>query len=677
MESGDPVAVTAPDLDAIIGRMAAPLGASERARLAAGVARVAARWTDADGDTAALTEFCARHFVTDPEARGALLDRFETLLTTVGGHLDEIERRVRRWVDLQGPSVAAFDDLAATFDPAPDLSEEWYRQRLAFVALLNFDRPDLKTMLAEGDGWGADEWAAARIGQAFGPRLPRALGDRRREVERAADRFVDGFHVPVGGVVDATGARPYEPGRRLVAHWLIREAIVAGYGEPEGLAAQRATAWVMARHVDGSIPASLMAGLSEAVSGPEGAGDRHGGEPAWDPEANTLEGRAVEAAETIGPVRYATMLEHFELARAYDAHHPDFPTAMARRFERDREIPLEHVEALLVELLEAPVRADLAAAAAERLGRPLEAHDIYFHDLAGRPASAQLDGRVAERFPSVESMQAQLPDILRTIGFAPGMADFLGARVRIELARGAGHAVSPGLPEYRAWLRTNGRPGALDWDGFEIGMHELGHNIEQLCSVHFVPRPMLRHVPNSACSEAFAFLYQSTARRVAGLDDEPSGHGAATLRTMLDACQIAGPALLELRAWRWMYDQPATPAPEALREAVIGLADELWLAHYAAYFGPDPYRLLAAYQHMVGYPLYLTNYVLGHVMAEQVRTHVMGRDLASETIRICGIGRLTPDAWLRRAVGDGLRADSLIAGAAAALADLRLAAASG
>ena len=664
------------ELDEIIGRVAARFESSERARLAAGVVRVAERWTEDDGDAEVFETFCEEHFVEGAAARARLLDRFEALLTTLQGHLYEIGRRRRRWVDLQGESEPAFDNLAATFDPAPNLSEEWYGQRLAFVALLNFDRPNLSQMLEEGDEWSADVWAAARVGQMFGPRLPRELGDKNRAAWHNASRFVDNFHVPVGGVIDENGEQPFEPGRRLVAHWLIREAIVGEYGNPAGLSSQRAIGWVMRRHVDGMIPTIVME--STTAENASGASDDSTSWestvlPAWDPAENTVNEVAVDPSETVGPVRYAVMLERFALSRETDAYYPEHPTALARAFDLEREISVESVQALLIDLLSSPVRADLAAAAAARLGRPLESHDVYFHDLTGRPSTEALDARVAERFPDVASFQAQLPGILKTIGFDDEKAEFLGTRVRVELARGAGHAVPPGLPEYGAWLRTNGRPGALDWDGFEIGMHELGHNIEQLCSVHYVPRPMLRRVPNSACTEAFAFLYQSQARRVAGLQEDGQVDTiarAATLRTMIDACQIAGPALVELEAWRWMYAQPAMPTPEALRDVVLEISDHVWNTYYADYFGPDPYTLMGAYQHMVGYPLYLSNYVMGHVMSEQIRAYVATRDLASETMRICGIGNLTPDAWLKRAVGEGLRVSALVDGAGTALADL-------
>ncbi len=79
----------------------------------------------------------------------------------------------------------------------------------------------------------------------------------------------------------------------------------------------------------------------------------------------------------------------------------------------------------------------------------------------------------------------------------------------------------PAMPEYAAWLRTNSLPDELGWDGFDTAMHELGHNLEQLISTHWVPRPALRNVPNTACTEAFAFLYQSKAAEVIGLQPEP------------------------------------------------------------------------------------------------------------------------------------------------------------
>jgi hypothetical protein len=74
---------------------------------------------------------------------------------------------------------------------------------------------------------------------------------------------------------------------------------------------------------------------------------------------------------------------------------------------------------------------------------------------------------------------------------------------------------------------------------------------------------------------------------------------------------------------------------------------------------------------MVGHPLYLADYTLGHVISHQVRSHMHGKDLAAETKRICSIGRVTPDLWMRRAVGAGISARPLAEDCATALTRLR------
>jgi hypothetical protein len=627
-------------------------GEEQRARIATGVRQVAERWTEADGDQAAFAALCQTYFVADPGERERLLARLERLLVGLRGHLHELHRTLRRWSDLRGDEFPGVDDLLATFNPAPDLTEQLYRQKLAWVALLNFERPTLATMLRHGAEWSLGEWAAARVALAFGARIPAEVNLLAHELGHRADTFVNEFHVPVGRMVDADGRAWFEPGRKLIAHWLIREEIKAGYNEPGGLAKQRALMWVMRRHIDGTIPRVVMDGSSESP---------------WDPQANTLAG--APAGAVIGTERYARWLDQLTVARAFDPYYPDYPTAIARRFELQREIPEEEVERLIHELLGSPVRAELAAFVRRRLGRDLEAHDIYFDEVAQARPPTELNERVSARFADEGELEQRLPEVLRELGFAPADADFFGQRIRVEIAKGPGHAYGPGLPEYGAWLRTNRLDDQLGWDGFDTAMHELGHNLEQLASTHLTPRPALQDVPNTACSEAFAFLYQSLGKQVIGLarqPDEPDPFEVDTLQTVLAACQIAGPSLVDLYAWRWLYQNPEA-TPEALRDEVLRLADELWARYYAAWYGPDPYHILAAYQHMIGYPLYLADYTLGHLISHQIRSHVRGRNLAEETKRICGIGRLTPDLWMHRAVGSGISPATLLADAAAAL----------
>lgn len=626
-------------------------GAGQEQRIREGVLRVANRWNEDDGDQAAFDEFCMDWFVSDPQDLTRLLDRFEIMLSSVGGHLGEIRRTLRRWSDLRGDDFPGLDDMMATFDPSPDLSDQFYRQKLAFVAMLNFPRPDLATMIEEGAEWSVDDWASVRIGKAFGPRIPAEVNDLARELGHRASQWVAGFHVPVGHMIDENGRTWFEDDRRLLAHWIIREEVRAGFNDPEGLPCQRALMWVMRRQIDGTIPQAVMDGSTAQ----------------WDPKANTLDGK--DPGPLVGPVRYERWLDNFHIAQAYDEHHPEHPTAIARKFELAREMPEDEVEALMISLLEAPVRRRLAELLRSILKRPLEAHDIYFDEITSDRSAEELNRLVRERIGDHEGMQAKLPDILRGLGFPEADADFLGTRVQVEIARGSGHAMRPAMPEYNAWLRTGSLPDELGWDGFDTAMHELGHNLEQLISTHWVPRPALRNVPNTACTEAFAFLYQSKAMEVLGLEpeaDAPEQWAVDSIQTMLAACQIAGPALVDLYAWRWLYANPECTA-EQFRDQVIVIAGDLWDRFYAEDFGEDPYHILAAYQHMVAHALYLPDYVIGHVQSQQIGAYMRGRDLAAETRRICSIGRLTPDLWTKTAVGSPISVEPMIKDVEAAL----------
>jgi hypothetical protein len=652
-EAAAPVTISLTDASArATAALVAKHGEAQRAAIESGVARVASRWSAADGDAAAFEAFCTKYFVSDAAERTRLLARLEGALEQIDGHLYEMRRTLRRHHDLRGDEFAGVDDILAQFDPSPDLSEQLYKQKVAHLALLNFPKPTLATMLKDGPSWDDSGWAAARVALNFGPRVPVALADRARKRSFEAGKFVADFHVPVGGMVDANGKRWFEGDRKLIAHWLVREEIKAGYGDPDGVHKQRALSWVMARHIDGTIPARVMSGEDKRD---------------WNPAKNTVAGG--DPGELLGLVRYEHWIANFRMAREFDPLYPDEPTAIARKFALEREMPETEVEQLMISLLEAPVRKDLAAFLSKKLGRPLEAFDIYFDDVVEAKPATEMNAAVKARFANVKELEAKLPTVLRELGFSDKDADFLGTHIRVEVCKGAGHAMRPYLTGYGAWLRTSSLDAELGWDGFDTAMHELGHNLEQLCSTYFVSRPALRGVPNTACTEAFAFLYQALAKRVLGLEDAAAAQrqfAVDSVATMLSACQIAGPSLLELRAWRWLYANPNATAAQ-LRDEVLRIADDLWTRYYQRDFGPDNYRILAAYQHMIAHPLYLPDYTLGHMMSHQIRSYMRGKDLAGETKRITSLGCLTPDLWMRRAVGGPVSADPLARDAAAGL----------
>ena len=144
-------------------------GEKESDRIRAGVERVARRWTASDGTGEEFARFCQEFYVAEPAERTRLLARLETVLTATDGHLYEISRTVGQWTEFAGDQLPGIDELLAKFDPAPDLAQQLYSQRIAFLVLLNFEPPTLETMQRDGRGWSTDQWVAARLTRGLPP----------------------------------------------------------------------------------------------------------------------------------------------------------------------------------------------------------------------------------------------------------------------------------------------------------------------------------------------------------------------------------------------------------------------------------------------------------------------------------------------------------------------------
>jgi hypothetical protein len=216
-------------------------------------------------------------------------------------------------------------------------------------------------------------------------------------------------------------------------------------------------------------------------------------------------------------------------------------------------------------------------------------------------------------------------------------------------------------------LRTRVGAGGMDYKGYSIAVHEFGHNVEQVFSLNRVPHTLLRGVPNSAFTEAFAFVFQEQDLRLLGFTDEaPNAQYLLDLDVFWQMYEISGVALVDMNMWHWLYDHPeATPAQ--LKDAVVAIAKDVWNIYYAPVFGVKDIDLLAIYSHMVDYPLYLPDYPLGQVIAFQVERYLKGKNLGREMERMCSQGSITPDLWMQRAVGSSVSTAPMIQAANDAL----------
>ena len=204
-------------------------------------------------------------------------------------------------------------------------------------------------------------------------------------------------------------------------------------------------------------------------------------------------------------------------------------------------------------------------------------------------------------------------------------------------------------------------------------MHELGHNIEQVFSVTTIDHTLLQGVPNNSFTEALAFLFQQQDMALLGMPATGAGRDAeAVLEAFWNAREIAGVSLVDIGAWRWLYAHPDA-SPAEFREAVVHLAQEVWNQYYAPLHGRRDVTLLAIYSHMVNNEMYTPDYTLAHLVAFQIRAHfdTLGGPMGKEFERVAQIGTVTPNEWMRQAVGAPLSATPLVEAAEKALTQLK------
>jgi hypothetical protein len=124
-----------------------------------------------------------------------------------------------------------------------------------------------------------------------------------------------------------------------------------------------------------------------------------------------------------------------------------------------------------------------------------------------------------------------------------------------------------------------------------------------------------------------------------------------------------GVSLVDMRMWQWLYGNPKATAAE-LREAVLAIAAEVWNEYYAPVLGEKDSPLLGIYSHMVGYALYLPAYPIGNLVQYQLDEHLAqyatSQEWAKEYTRIYQQGSLTPDAWMRGAVGTSMSVEPIL-----------------
>lgn len=643
-------------VDGVIAALVKKHGEPEKARLARGVTQAAALWDPArDGDARAFEALCLAHWVPEGAPRERLFERLQANFETLFGHGSRVRLDLSRPVHLDLGEVLEVDKVFAEFNPSAHLQEDLFANKVAFVTVLNFPWRTLAEKKADGAKWSRREWAYVRLGDVFTSRVPAAV---RQGVDTAftqADDYISNYNIYMEKVVGADDKSLFPAGMKLITHWNLRDELKSRYADKaNGLTAQRQIFAIMQRIIDQSIPQAVV----------------NQGDFTWNPETNRLTRDGQEQPVTAEPdTRYEFLLKNFRAVRAEDAFAPAYPTYIQRVFDRDLEYTEAEIEALFVKLVSSPLAGQVGKLIEQRLGRKLEPFDIWYDGFKTRSAipDAKLTAETKKRYPTAAAFHADLPRILGQLGFTKEKAKFLQERIAVDPARGAGHAWGAEMRSDKSHLRTRVGKDGMDYKGYNIATHELGHNVEQTLTIQDVDAYMMKGVPNTAFTEAWAFVFQRRDLALLGMKEtNPQKEHLTVLDTFWSSYEIMGVSLVDMGVWRWLYANPNADKAQ-LKQAVLTIAKDVWNRYFTPVFGVRDQTILAIYSHMIDYPLYLPAYPIGHVAEFQLEAHLRGKKLGAEMTRICAQGRLEPDQWMRGAVGAALSVEPTLAATAEAL----------
>ena len=601
-----------------------------------GVQQAAALWTAQDGSPAEFDQLVADYYCETDSAKQALFESLSRIFENVYQSADMLTVELLRPTQLTNASEPQMPDwIMSGYSPLAHFSDDMFANKLAFITIINFPHYTLEEKNALGKNWTRLEWAYARMGDIFTTRIPAEVNTRMAQALADAENYIADYNIYMGNLRTEDDRQLWDMDKVLLSHWNLRDELKALYGAENGQEKQEMIYQVMQRIVSQTIP-------QQAINGADFV---------WKPYS--------DGSEAEPYTRYQKILDIAHAYFASDAYCPSASTGIQRNFEEGVEIPAAELDSLFRALVGSKQVKQVASIIRERLGRDLRPYDIWYDGFKARATlnEDELSKRTRQLYPDANAFAADMPRLLQQMGFCSEDARRIAHHIVVEPARGSGHAWPCLGRKEEARLRTRIPANGMDYKGYNIAVHEFGHCVEQVLDMYFIDHYMLSGVPNTAYTEASAFLWQH--RDLQLLPGTKMGNGINDPNEVLDQFwsmyEIMGVSLVDMAMWRWIYDHPKATAKE-LCEATMAIAKEVWNAYYESVLGEHDCILLAVYSHMVNAPMYLPNYPLGHIVQYQLEEHLAQcknqAAFADEYARIYKLGRLTPKQWMIEAVGE-------------------------
>jgi hypothetical protein len=609
-------------------------------RIERGVNQVASLWQEQDGTFEEFNQFCVDYFISNKDELETAYIKLERHFEIINGYFNAMTVSLMEPLHLDMGDIHHIDNIMGSYSPSAHLTDDLFQNKLAFYIALNFPAYSLNEKAELAEKWDRLDWAFARIGDMFISRTPANLLQNASVAETNADSYIAEYNIYMGKLIDAESSTYFPDNMKLITHWGLRDELKSNYNRENGNKKQEIIYNVMLRIINQDIPAEII------------NSDKY----YWNPETNKTFKNGQEVSLDNEPdTRYFHLLENFKAQLAMDTYNPIYPTYIERAYDRNMELTQNEIEDLFVSFITAPEIKEVADVIKSRIGRDLRPYDIWYDGFKARTNINEdaLTNITSTKYPNPEAFEKDIPRMLQTLGWTSEKAEYIADKISVDPARGAGHAWGAEMKGEKAHLRTRIPETGMDYKGYNIAVHELGHNVEQTITLYDIDYYMLHGVPNTAFTEAVAFMFQANDLKLLGTEnniDKTESDALAALDNCWSAYEIMGVSLVDMYVWQWMYENPEA-TPTQLKDAVINIATEVWNNYYAPVFGIENSPILAIYSHMIASPLYLANYPIGHLIEFQIEEYIEDKNFADEISRMLLQGQIIPQEWMKGAVG--------------------------
>lgn len=641
-------------IESVISKLKINAEQSQFERIEKGVRQAAYFWKETDGSESDFALICEVYSSKSANEREAMFLRMQDNLELILGSFNKISVGFKIPLHVEKGEILPIDRIYGGFSPEAHFNDDMFANQIAFITVLNFPFYSLQEKTANAGQWSRLDWAYVRMGDLFKSRIPADVLQNYAQIVSDADAYISDYNIYMGNLVDNKGNFAFPSEMKLITHWGLRDELKSNYAQKNGLDKQATIYEVMLRIINQDIPKSVI--NNNAFT--------------WNPYTNKVfQGGTEVAFEMEKNLRYQQLMNLFQATKGIDANSPHFPNYIQRKFDEEMEIPVDDVEKVFKEVLQSTEFKEVGKVIEKRLGRKLQPWDIWYDGFKTRSTLDinMINSTLRTKYPNKEAFENDLPNILVKFGFSTDSANSISSKIIVDPSRGAGHAWGAMMKTDKARLRTRIAADGMDYKGYNIAIHEFGHNVEQTISLHDVDYYMLNGVPNTSFTEALAFVFQARDLELLGMEQQND------MKKYLDAldnlwsnAEIMGVSLVDIQVWRWLYAHPDATADE-LKQAVVQIAVETWNAYFAPVFGIKDSPILAIYSHMIDSPLYLSAYPIGQLIEFQFSNYIANKNFSSEIYRAFRQGRIIPQLWMKGAVGSEISAKPAIKAAAEAV----------